>query len=786
MSRPIGDYDTIIITTQDSFSLSNQANIPNCAPPPPECTLNITGITFTNVTNGRGGDNGTITVGVDGIYAASTIEYILNGVVTSGGTNTTNSWTGLVAGVYQVYVEDTHGCFDSTNVTILDGEFRTGDFNVEAPLVLTAVENPVIIKVGTAINNPQPKYNVTTLAVAGTIANNVSVTFNLTSPYEYSNTFYAKGYPNKPNYFLATTLTNQYGVAQGTNTDIEIATSLAEVLQNDAVIPKVYFVNNSGAVVTLQAKETGEKFNLSSTNVISSATGVTVTQTQAGIDYCDGQLTDNYSISCEVMVNTDTTNQYPDVGTTGDYNRVAELILPFSQDNVHKFDISGILKSTVSTPMPDITLTGSTLLPTVMQPYYCRLSELYPLIPNTNTVKKRYKTETDVQWTINSSLDRYFINDMSPYLGNPATNINPNFNLTFNPYYTTQWEIFAHNYLIDSGDTGTTNIKFSIWDYLNTTIVKGWQTASYFNGSNNQQVNHGQYYMRISGITDGRNYMYSRNFYINPYAGGQDTNTYSIPTNDVEFLTNSPNPKQIQRSSNEFLYFILPKNYGFALKMRGDLYFYDGTQALNQDFFTISSSQTNAGGCMILNLSYDKLGLSNYEVSGSTNRKIKRADLAVYQSDGQGYFPYTAIKTYRFEIDEMPRKFGIIFQNALGMYDSYDMVGVVEETVSRTTDNYTVPINFSTNGAMVTGQRNIATYNTKVVKKVICNTGWIDEAHFDWLQELLKSNNIYSTSSVNQNYLNLTDFSYKKSSLDDLFDCEFTFDWTIYENTLTV
>jgi hypothetical protein len=371
------------------------------------------------------------------------------------------------------------------------------------------------------------------------------------------------------------------------------------------------------------------------------------------------------------MANTDVTNQYPQTGQTTDFNRIAELILPFNPSNIHRFDISSILKSQVSTPMPNMNMTGATMLPTVMQPYYVKLSELYPLVPNTNTIKKRYKTETGVQWVINSALDRYAANNMQEHIELP-----------------------------------------------------------------------------------------------------------------VEFLTNSPSPKQIQRSGNEFLYFILPRDYGTDLDCRGDMYFYDGTQVTGVTFFDISTGGTNAGGCLILNISYDKLGLGAYEVSGSTNRKIKRLDLAIYASGGT--IQYTETKSYRFEIDEMPRKFGVLFQGQHGTYDSFDFIGTVEETISRTSDTYTIPLNYNTNGSISAGQRNVATYNTKIVKKISVNTGWIDSDHFDWLMEMIQSNNIYSTESANQNYLNLVEYDYKKSSLEDLFSIDITFDWTIYENNVTV
>lgn len=749
-----------------------------CAVPLPDCTLEITVVTPTNVTI-RGDKDGSIAVVVTG--ATGTTNWYLDGVLKfTGGSSRT--FTGLAAGVYDIMVTDANNCVSGQeDIVIIDGDFRTGNFIVSSPEGLTAVENPIQIGVGTAINNPNPVSNITELKVVDDVSNGFYLKFNLTSPYVYTQTFYAKAYPNKPNFFLASVLNNQYGIPVGVNTSTEIATSLAEALQNDILIPKIYYINNNGTTVTLEAKETGSKFNLSTENVIASTSAISVVQKQIGTDYCDGQITDNYSISCEVLVNTNNTNQYPDTGVAADFNRVAEMILPFNQSNNHRFNIASILKSQVSTPKPEMALTGSTLLPSVMQPYKCRLSELYPLVPNTNTIKKRYKRETGVQWVINSSLDRYAPNDMNDYLGEKIHNVKADFRLTFGGSQN-NYSITISNYLIDALSTKTTNIMFNVIE--NNRPEEGWQSSPNFTGIGSTPHPQGMFY--VSGITSGITFMYTASWRKNLY-----NENYTTLDNDdfgnVKFLTNSPSPKQIQRNSNEFLYFILPKNYGKSLKVMGDLYFYDGSSVTGQTFFTIATGSTNAGGAMVMNLSYDKLGLVNYEVSGSTNRKIKRAEVAVYQSDDiNGNYQYTEEKIYRFEIDEMPRKFGILFQNALGMYDSFDMIGVVEETVSRETGSYTVPIDYNVDGSISAGQKNIATYNTKILKKVTCNTGWIDNNHFDWLQELLKSNNVYSTNTVNQNYLNLTGFKYNKSSLDDLFDCEFTFDYTIYENNVSV
>lgn len=246
------------------------------------------------------------------------------------------------------------------------------------------------------------------------------------------------------------------------------------------------------------------------------------------------------------------------------------------------------------------------------------------------------------------------------------------------------------------------------------------------------------------------------------------------------FLTNAPNPLQIQRNQTNFLYFVLPKDYGQTLNLVGDIEFYDGTSSSGITFFNISTGTTNIGGVYALNVSYDTLGLLNYESSGNT--KIKRVTFSVNDDSGA----YTESRIYRFEIDEQPRKFGVSFENKLGGTDTFDFIGVVENSIDRTIKSYTVPREITSNGSSPQGFKSNATYDTKITKNIVVNSGWIDQDHFDWLIELLSSNNIYSYSEPNQNYLNLVDFSYIKSSLDDLFEIEITFTHTIFENNITV
>jgi hypothetical protein len=274
---------------------------------------------------------------------------------------------------------------------------------------------------------------------------------------------------------------------------------------------------------------------------------------------------------------------------------------------------------------------------------------------------------------------------------------------------------------------------------------------------------------------------YFGNFNISGLTSGQTVT-------GVTFLTNAPNPTYVQRNNSAYLYFVLPRNYGKSLDLRGDIYFYDGTQVLEYNFFDITTAisgvTNNFGGVIALAIGADKLGIPAIEISGGTYRKVKQIDFAIHQLSGTSLF--SEVRSFRYAIDEAERKFGCMFLNGVGGYDAFDFAGIVENSVERTFSTYTVPREYNVGGASPLGFTVQKSNLVQTTKLITVNSGWINTVTFDWLLELLKSPNIYSYTETNQNYLNLISFTYKKSSLEDLFDMECQFRFTTFENTIAV
>lgn len=784
------ECDSLDIRYRKNIQLTKQTNIPVCYVSP-TCELDIINVSTTDVSV-RGGSDGQIQASVSG-NTGSTITWILNGT-TQTETGTSITITGLEAGFYNLLAQEGNCQSLEQDIQVIDGEFRTGDMTVISPANLTASENPIIYNIRSSQSGEGKNAKCRVSIGTDTVNDGDYFKFVLNSPFEYTQTFYAKGFPNQSNYFLASNLTDDNGVNVGSNSNTEIAQSLADALQQDNFIPKIYRISYDGnRTITLTAREVGERFTLNTKNILTNTSNFNVNQVDEGSNSFDGQQLDGYSIYVEVFQN-DNLLQYPNAGNSVDYVRIAELELPFNQNNIHRFDLSPILKNFVSTSRPNYNATGYTIQPNMLKPYFIRYGEKYPVVKNTNTKKKRFKGSTDIKWYINSALDHYIKNDMlnQGFLGNEGYyhNLDPNF--TGSIIVGDSGDTISFNiddYLYNENSNRTINIKFRFYDE-DMNYDSGWIASNTYEMTG---ITEGLLVgtIEVSGTTSGITVNYERGWwaYLHHDYGHITTREWAVQiVKDVKFLTNAPNPKLIQRNSQEYLYFILQAGYNSKLDVRGDLYFYDGTEELNQTFFTIQEAGDNdAGGVLALNLSYDKLGLATYESSGNTQRRIKRAEFAIYQTDqDDNLIPYTEKKSYRFEIADRPRKYGIVFQNKLGGFDSVDFVGIVEETINRESGTFTLPINYSQDGSAPQGFKSKTTFDTRVTNKIITNTGWIDQEHFDWLMELMQSNEIYSYTTTNQNYLNLESFKYKKSSLDDLYEVECTFTETTYLNSIDV
>lgn len=283
------------------------------------------------------------------------------------------------------------------------------------PAPLVAAENPIVLSLSTgSVGSPQ--YSKMRLVCDGFDTDGLTLTFNLTEPAPYTKKFYARHFPNQDNFFFTNTIKDREGnvVASGL-TFSQQAESLAECLQKDIFISRYYHINYTGGTkIYLVAKEASSRFNLS--GKVSSTNGAELSPVNevAGSDQYEGSTVQDYSLYVEIFHND--TYEFGDTLSISNFNRVSELVLPFSSDNTHIFDVSEICKAFVSTPRPDFELTGFTES-TYMKPFAFRYGEIYPVVPNESTKKRFEKGITDFKWVANASLDYEQANTLTGYTG---------------------------------------------------------------------------------------------------------------------------------------------------------------------------------------------------------------------------------------------------------------------------------------------------------------------------------------------------------------------------------
>lgn len=665
---------------EQNYEIASQTTIPACSQPL-GCNIEITGTTITSPSL-LGASDGSITAFISGATGSSYTFRLNGGIAQSSPT-----FSSLVSGVYQLRVEE-GSCFSEVEVTVPAGAYNTSPFIVREPPSIVASENPIVLELQSAYFNtsPEPIYSRSDITIASTaITNNYRMRFNLISPIAYTVDFYAKDFPNRNTYFLSGTLKDQNGDFVKNNTTSEIADSLAQVLQTDIVIGSAYYINVNSNVVSLVAKTESSRFDLTYNNYTTYSpagtvvvTGATLAQITSGNDPYEATIIDNYRFYTEVYGNATQDIEYGSVLSAATFNRITELQLPFLRSNEQKFDLSQVCKSFVFTPKPDYELSGFTTITSYMQPFYFRYGEVYPLIPNTPTAKKRYKGQTDYVWVCNAALDYEDANIMTGY-------------------------------------TGTT----------------------------------------ISG--------YLRN---------------------VPFLTNSPNPKPSTRQQRELLYFIIPKDLGQGtLSVKGDIEFWDGSTLPTQTFIIVANTNINFGGALVINVSFEVLGLDTIE--STYNKLIKQINIALYSGAGTSR-NVTAVKSYRYDLEEKTNRVGLSWLNKLGTFDSFDFVGQSEEGIDRSAKSYTVARDINEDGSVDNGFKYRASYDVAITKRIKVNSGWIDSTTFNWLIELLGSNEIYIYSSEHDNYVNVVGYKYTKSSNDTLYNLELELQETIQENNVSI
>jgi len=218
------------------------------------------------------------------------------------------------------------------------------------------------------------------------------------------------------------------------------------------------------------------------------------------------------------------------------------------------------------------------------------------------------------------------------------------------------------------------------------------------------------------------------------YAGWKDVFFTTYFDENLPFLTNQGNEKEISRIQPEYLYFLvnfLPKPT--SLKLRITLYFNDGTE----DTFTIKTlSSVEQYSVYSLAVGFSNLNLESYE---NIIKKVVNYDVWVSNQDNK-----RLSEVRSFYIDERFYRNSryLIFSNSLGGYDTIRTTGISKDTLKivRQSGERELESNYlpSSSDIFITG--------IEGRPELSVNTGFLDADMTAYLSEILLSEDVYVLS----------------------------------------
>lgn len=237
------------------------------------------------------------------------------------------------------------------------------------------------------------------------------------------------------------------------------------------------------------------------------------------------------------------------------------------------------------------------------------------------------------------------------------------------------------------------------------------------------------------------------------------TYDFSVANTNKLFLTNQPTSKDTFTNQKEFLSVIIEGNSNFEIFIDGLYEYWDGTQVGYADKFTTT---VTSGGCYTADVSYSNMGFT-----GST--EIRRYTARLWRRNISTGFEVPVSITQTFNVlPDCPTDYqtNVLWVNSLGGWDSFIFNAEIEEKIKRKSDEFITPPDYSPTAS----ERLNTDYNIDVQKTTILKSNWINKAHFDWLSDMAKSDDVRILSGSTFIPVTISNFNYELDSINDLYE----------------
>lgn len=284
------------------------------------------------------------------------------------------------------------------------------------------------------------------------------------------------------------------------------------------------------------------------------------------------------------------------------------------------------------------------------------------------------------------------------------------------------------------------------------------------------------------GVTSVR-YIQNASFdSLNPY----DLQKYVWHDNvtPFDFLTESPNFKEIGYDSHEFLQFIRKKGnfdgeWGICIRVR----YNDNT--VQTIYRQIGVSYANLWGNISMDVSPSAIGLQIIEQTAG--KEAVDYSVSVYYKKGTSINYESSRKTYKIRRQCHEKATNILFLNNLGAWDTIDFRGLNEESINRTATllQRSIPV-LSNRNSVVSNEISVNT-NISTEKLFKLYTIIVKKDFYKWSQSLFKSTAVFMYDETLMQYTSviIEDYNYQFNENEDTYILEVTLKRGVKEQNIT-
>lgn len=271
------------------------------------------------------------------------------------------------------------------------------------PANLTAGENPIVWTLNTSAITSSNDYAQIAFSVSGVPPDAEYFTLTPDESFQFPNYQLTAADEPQANEFYSTGTTPS-------KTTTDVADCIVASLNGNYSFRQRFFAVRTGTQVIIKSLKKGSRYNLNFT----STTGyISLDYTLDAGNQFISQNKKDYSVWADIYIDSDgyiggAINRFPSVYLTS-------TDLTYLPNNAYTFDVSNVVKSYVSTPLPEVGNTSFWLTLDDMVNFYIVFGEEYDEFENNN--KRRFTIgQTEVKWATNASLPLNTVNNLSDNL----------------------------------------------------------------------------------------------------------------------------------------------------------------------------------------------------------------------------------------------------------------------------------------------------------------------------------------------------------------------------------